>query len=82
MDSFKRFTETQLPPQQEFYLKLTNYDISEADYRHEQNIWQYFNIQNMGEYHDLYLETDVILVADTFESFRDVCNGEYDLDPS
>ena len=82
MDSFKKFDDTQLPPKEEFYSKLNNNHISDAEYEHAQNVWNYFNIQNMGEYHALYLESDVILLADIFENFRDVCNGEYNLDPA
>ena len=82
MDSFKKFDDTQLPPKEEFYSKLNNNNISDSEYEHAKNVWNYFNIQNMGEYHDLYLESDVILLADIFENFRDVCNNQYNLDPA
>ena len=82
MDSFEIFKETQLPPKQEFYSKLNNTHINDAEYEQAQKVWNHFDIQNMGQYHDLYLETDVILLADIFENFRDVCNREYKLDPA
>jgi hypothetical protein len=82
MDGLSRFEETTLPPKSEFYSKLSDTDISEEDYKHAQKVWNTFNISNMQEYHNLYLKTDVLLLADVFESFRDVCMNNYDLDPA
>ena len=73
MDNFERFNETELPPAKEFYSRLNDSNIDVKDYEHAQKVWKHFNIKNMGEYHDLYLKTDVILLADIFENFRDVC---------
>ena len=56
--------------------------ISDGDYEHARKVWTEFGIKNMGEYHDLYLRTDVILLANVFESFRRVCLDNYELDPS
>ena len=56
--------------------------MSEADYNHAQNVWKEFGMKNMGEYHDLYLKTDVLLLTDVFEEFRSVCLENYDLDPA
>uniref|UniRef100_UPI0035900141 uncharacterized protein n=1 Tax=Myxine glutinosa TaxID=7769 RepID=UPI0035900141 len=70
MDSFERFNETQLPSKENFYNKLNNSHISDKDYVHAQNVWEKYNIKNLGEYHDLYLKTDVLLLADVFEAFR------------
>ena len=72
MDSFERFNETELPPMEEFYSKLNDSDVDPKGYEHAQKVWRHFNIKNMGEYHDLYLKTDIILLADIFENFRDV----------
>ena len=55
-------------------------DISEYDYKHAQKVWGEFNSENLGEYHDLYLKTNVILLANTFEAFRDTCLEYYQLD--
>ena len=56
--------------------------ISKEDYQHAKNIWDKFKLKNMGDYHHLYLETDVILLANVFESFRKVCIENYGLDPA
>ena len=56
--------------------------ISDGDYEHTRKVWKEFGIKNMGEYHDLYLRTDVILLANVFKSFRRVCLDNYGLDPS
>ena len=81
MDGIEKFSE-QLPPQKEFYSKLNDCGISDEDYEHAQKIWKEFEIQNMGEYHDLYLKTDVLLLADVFEEFRKICMENYSLDPA
>ena len=59
MNSWDKLDETQLPPKEAFFSKLTNEHISDADYERAQNIWNHFEIKTMGEYHDLYLKTDV-----------------------
>ncbi len=82
MDSFERFNETQLPLKENFYNKLNNSHISDKDYVHAQNVWEKYNIKNLGEYHDLYLKTDVLLLADVFEAFRSVCRTGYGLEPA
>ena len=56
--------------------------ISEKDYSHACKVWNEFGLKNMGDYHDLYLETDVIMLANVFESFRKVCLDNYGLDPA
>ena len=81
MDSFSKFNDTKLLHREEFYSQLTDEGISEDDYSHAQNIWNTFNLQNMGEYHDLYLKTDILLLTDVFENFRKTCLTYYKLDP-
>ena len=56
--------------------------VSDGDYEHACRVWREFGIRNMGEHHDLYLRTDVVLLANVFESFRRVCLENYGLDPS
>ena len=56
--------------------------IGEKDHSHACKVWNEFDLKNMGDYHDMYLETDVILLANVFESFRKVCLDKYELDPA
>ena len=82
MNNFERLNELELSPIEEFYSRLNDSNVSAQDYEHAQKVWKHFNIKNMGEYQNLYLKTDVILLADIFENFRDVCNENYKLDPA
>ena len=81
MDSFSKFSDTQLPGREDFYSLLTDEDISDDDYSHAQDVWNTFGMQNMGEYHDLYLKSDVLLLADVFENFRRASLLNHGLDP-
>ena len=81
MDSFDRFQETELPPIGKFYSSLSDEIISKKDYQHAQEVWKTFNCENLGDYHDLYLKTDVTLLADVFQTFRRTCMNAYKLDP-
>ncbi|XP_053379108.1 uncharacterized protein LOC123541547 [Mercenaria mercenaria] len=81
MDSFKKIKETELPSKEEFYSILNETHISDNEYEHAKNVWHKFKIKTMGEYHDLYLKTDVLLLADVFENFRKLCLEYYKLDP-
>ena len=81
MDSFDRFGKTKLPKQEDFYSILNDEDVTEDDYRHAQGVWSAFILRTMGEYHDLYLKSDVLLLADVFENFRRTCLLYYGLDP-
>ena len=80
MDSFEKFNE-KLPPKEEFYSILNDEHITDKDYQHAQTVWNTFNLKNMGEYHDLYLKSDILLLADVFENFRKTCLQYYKLDP-
>ena len=82
MDSWDKFEEKRLPSKDEFYSKLNMSGISEKDHSHACKVWNEFGLKNMGDYHDLYLETDVILLANISESFRKVCLDNYGLDPA
>ena len=76
MDSFEKFNE-KLPSKEEFYSILNDEDITDDQYKHAQNVWNTFNLKNMGEYHDLYLKSDILLLADVFENFRKTCLQYY-----
>ena len=82
MNSFDKFDDEQLPSKDDFYSQLSEEGISVNDYERAKIIWKHFGIKNMGEYHDLYLKTDVLLLTDIFENFRDVCMKYYGLDPA
>ena len=81
MDSFEKFKQTELPMKEQFYSILNNEHITDEDYQHAQNVWNTFKLQSMGEYHDLYLKSDILLLADVFENFRKTCIQYYKLDP-
>ena len=82
MNSDERMEETQLPPKEAFYSKLSGEGITDADYAHAQKVWNVFDCKTMGDYHDLYCLTDVLLLADVFEHFREMCHKNYGLDPA
>ena len=82
MTDVSKFDETALPSKQAFYSYLYEEDITDEDYRRAQRIWEHFNIKNIGEYHDLYIMTDVYLLTDVFENFREMCLNYYGLDPA
>ena len=80
MDSFNKFNE-QLPAKEDFFSILNNEHITDEDYNHALKVWKTFSLKNMGEYHDLYLTSDILLLADVFENFRKTCLEYYKLDP-
>ena len=82
MDCFDELSETTLPPIESFYSELNKSGISEDKYTLAQNVWETFEMETLQDYHDLYLKTDVLLLADVFENFRDVCQENYGLDPA
>ena len=82
MDSLERLKENKLPPKESFYSRLTDEDISDEDYQHAQKVWEAFDMEHLQDYHNLYNETDVILLADVFENFRSICITNYELDPA
>ena len=81
MDDWGRFFEEQLPDESDFYSGLILEEISGIDYRHAEKVFNKFNIKNLGEYHDLYVQSDILLLADVFENFRNICFKVYGLDP-
>ena len=81
MDSWEKFNETSLPIKEDFYSHLNMEDIEDIDYRHGNNVFNNFKLNNLGDYHDLYVQSDTLLLADVFENFRDMCINVYELDP-
>ena len=82
MDSIEKFNDTNPPSQEAFYSKLSGRGISRKNYEHFWNVWNTFNMETLKDYHELYNETDVLLLADVFENFRDLCLKIYGLDPA
>ena len=82
MDRWERFNENTIPPKEAIYSKLNLESISDADYKHVKKVWEAFEIKNLGENHDLYIQDDTLLLADVFENFTDKCIEIYELDPA
>ena len=82
MDSLERFKENKLPPKEAFYSRLTGEGISDEDYERAKKVWEFFDMKTLKDYHDLYNVTDVLLLADVFENFRNICMENYKLDPA
>ena len=82
VSSLEKLSETQLPPKEEFYSHLNDEDISDEDYQHAINVWNTLGCKTIKDYHNLYLKSDVLLLADVFENFRKTCLHHYKLDPT
>ena len=82
MDNWERFDETSLPNKESFYSNLNMKNIDDIDYRHGNNVFKRFKLKNLVENHDLYLQSDTLLLADVFENFRNTCLKVYGLDPA
>ena len=82
MGNWEISDEISLPSKEDFYSSLNMEDITGIDYGHEKRVFETFNNKNIGDYHDLYVQTDTLLLADVVENFRNVCLKEYELDPA
>ena len=81
MDSFESFNETKLPNRSAFYSTLKMEHITVEDFEHAKRVWKVFEHKDMGDYQDMYLRTDVLLLADVMEAYRQKCYTNYGLDP-
>ena len=81
MDSFDKLNETKLPSKDNFFSIMNNEHMSEEDYKHAENVWNTFSLENIGQYHNLFLKSDILILADVFENFRKICMQYYKLDP-
>ena len=82
MDSWERFDETLLPDEEAFYSSLNMEDITEVDHRHAKKVFKNLNNKHLGDYHDLYVQSDTLFLADVFENFRNKCIEINELDPA
>ena len=81
MDSSQKFGDRQLPPKSSFYSILTDEGISDEQYGHTQKVWDIFGVKTIRDHHDLYLKSNILLLADV-ENLRKTCLQYYKLDPS
>ncbi|XP_076632284.1 uncharacterized protein LOC143347188 [Colletes latitarsis] len=82
VSSYEKLSEKHLPSREQFKDRLNDTDVSEDDYDHALKVWKAFNVSSLGMYSDLYLKTDVLLLVDVFENFRNNCIQNYKLDPA
>lgn len=82
ISNWKVYEEENLPSIDKFYNNLSNETISQSDYEHAKNVWKCFDIKNLGQYTDLYVKSDVLILSDIFEKFRKTCKFNYNLDPA
>ena len=82
MDEQEKFNETPLPEKEEFCTKLNMEDITDSDYMYTKRVCKEFEIKKLVEYHDLYLKSNALLLADVFENFRKMFIKIYHLDPA
>ena len=85
MDSWERFDKILMPDKEAFYSSLNMEDIIDVDHRHTKSVFnevalKILNNKNLGDYHDLYVKSDILLLADVFENVRNMCIKVYELD--
>ena len=82
MNNWQKLNETLLPEKEDFYSHLNMEDITDADYLHAKRLCKYFKTKHLGEYHDLYVQSDALPLVDVFENFQNMCREIYELDPA
>ena len=80
MDSWEIFNETSFPDKEAFYSNLNMEDITDVDHRHAKRVFKNLSNKNLGDYHDLYVQSDILLLVDVFENFRNMCIKVYEKD--
>ncbi|GBN83506.1 hypothetical protein AVEN_266027-1 [Araneus ventricosus] len=81
MDDFSKFDETKLPAREHFFSSLSGELVSEDEYAFANEVWQTLQLKTLGDYHDVYLIADVLLLGDVFQNFRSLCLEFYQIDP-
>ena len=81
-DSWQKFDETSLPDKEAFFSNRHMEDITDVDYRHGKKVFKEFKLKHLGDYHDLYVQSDTLLLSDVFENFRNICIKVYELNPA
>ena len=79
MDDWEKFNKTMLPEEEDFYSQSNMEDITDTDYAQTKTVCKDFEIKNLGEYHDLYIQSNTLLLADIFENFRNICVNNINL---
>ena len=79
MDDWEKFNKTMLPEEEDFYSQSNMEDITDADFVQTKTVCKDFEIKNLGEYHDLYIQSNTLLLADIFENFRNICVNNINL---
>ena len=82
VDSWERFNETSLPYKKAFYSEIYLKGITDKDYAHAQKVFEELKLKNLADYHDLYVQSDTLLLADVIENFRNKCIDIYEIDPA
>ena len=82
MDNWDKFEENRLPPTEAFYSRLNLLGISKCNYEHAQTVWRAFGMKDLGDYHNLFLETNVLWLSNIFKTFRMTCLEHYTIDPA
>ena len=82
MDSWNKFNETSFPNKEDAYSNLNMEGINDTDFRDAKRVFKIFNSKNIGQHHNLYVQSDTLLLADVFENFRNMCLKKYKLDPA
>ena len=82
MDGWEKFSEISLPEKQYFYSSLNMVDITNVDHRHAKRVFKKIDNLNIGDYHDLYVQSHTLLIAYVFQNFRNKCIEIYELDPA